>query len=123
MAEHLAADRGAVTVEAAIALCSLVAVFGLVLAGVAAVSDQLRCSDAAAEAARLAARGQGALAEQTARARAPDGATVEIREEGGIVAVTVRADSVGGLLPGVTVRGEAHAVPEPGAEVAGDAVP
>ena len=50
-------DRGSVTVEAAIALCALIAVFGIAIAGVAAVADQLKCIDAAREATRLIARG------------------------------------------------------------------
>lgn len=116
-------ERGAVTVEAAIALCSLVSVFGLVLAGVAAVSDQLRCNDAAATAARLAARGQSVLAKQAARATAPEGASIKIEHADGAVVVTVRVDAAGGLLPGLTVRGAAHALPEPGVGLPSDAAP
>ncbi|PRX50549.1 hypothetical protein B0I33_102673 [Prauserella shujinwangii] len=113
-----ASERGSVTVEAALALCSLLVLFALVLAGVAAVSDQLRCTNAAVAAARLAARGEPHLAEQAALDAAPAGAAVEIRHVDGTVQVIVRADPAGGLLPGVTVRGEAHAVPEPGVEAA-----
>lgn len=50
---RLSGDRGAVTVEAAIALFALVTVLALSFAGIAAVADQLRCTDAAREAARL----------------------------------------------------------------------
>ena len=72
-------DRGAVTVEAALALCSLVIVLALALAAVYAVAAQLRCVDAAREAARLTARGEQARAEQLAKKIAPRGAAVERR--------------------------------------------
>jgi Flp pilus assembly protein TadG len=107
-------DRGAVTVEGAIVLCSLVLIFGMVLTGLAAVTDQLRCADAARVAARLAARGERQLAGRTARTLAPSGASVDLRVAGQRVAVTVRAEPVGGLLPGLAVRAEAHAELEPG---------
>ncbi|MQA14393.1 MAG: pilus assembly protein [Pseudonocardiaceae bacterium] len=107
-------DRGAVTVEAALALCSLVLVLALALAGVAAVSAQLRCIDAAREAARLTARGEQQRGEQAARRLAPDGAAVEIAVRGDEVSVRVAADPVAGLLPGVDVTAEAFAVLEPG---------
>ncbi|MGH3563546.1 MAG: TadE family type IV pilus minor pilin, partial [Mycobacterium sp.] len=53
--------------EAALGLAALVAVLVLCLAGVTAVSMQVRCVDAAREAARLAARGDERLAVDTAR--------------------------------------------------------
>ena len=94
-------DRGSVTVEAALALCSLVAVLALVLAAVSAVAAQLRCIDAAREAARLTARGEPDRAEKIARRIAPRGA---------VVAVTVRGDEV-------TARVSATGVPQPGSEI------
>jgi Flp pilus assembly protein TadG len=109
-----AGDRGAVTVEAALALCSLVAVLALALAGVSAVSAQLRCIDAAREAARLTARGEPEHGQQIAQQLAPGGATVQIAVRGEEVVVEVAADPVGGLLPGVDVRAEAVAMLEPG---------
>lgn len=108
-------DRGAVTAEAALALCSLVVVLALSLAAVAAVTAQLRCIDAAREAARLVARGERERAEQAALRLAPSGAGVQIEVRGDEVTVLVAADPVGGLLPGVDVRAEAFAVLEPGA--------
>ncbi|MDM4141072.1 TadE family type IV pilus minor pilin, partial [Mycobacterium sp. FLAC0960] len=50
-------DAGTSTVEAALGIAALVVVLVLCLAGVTAVSMQVRCVDAAREAARLAARG------------------------------------------------------------------
>lgn len=107
-------DRGAVTVEAAIALFALVAVLALMFAGITAVADQLRCTDAAREAARLAARGEHGLAREAVARIAPSGATVRLNARPDGIEVTVLADPVGGLLPGVRLRGEAFAVPEPG---------
>jgi Flp pilus assembly protein TadG len=107
-------DRGAVTVEAAIAVCALVVVLGLILGGVAAVADQLRCMDAAREAARLLTRGQRELAEDVVRTIAPRGAVLSVRGEGDTVTVEVAAEPLGGLLPGVHLRAEAYAVLEPG---------
>lgn len=114
------ADAGMVTVETAIALSALVAVLGIALAGVAAVTDQLRCTDAAREAARLAARGEPDRGRAAAERIAPKGASIAIRIDGDAIAVDVGAAPVG-LLPGLTVTGHAYAVAEPGAQPDGDA--
>lgn len=106
-------DRGGVTVEAAFAVAALVAVVVLGVGGLAAVSAQVRCIDAAREAARLAARGDDGAAVDTARRTGPDGASVEVRRDGGRIVARVRVRAL--LLPGVTVGAEAVAVPEPGA--------
>lgn len=114
-------DRGAVTVETAIGLFSLVAVLGLVCVGMATVLGQLRCTDAAREAARLAARGDSALVDEAVRRTAPRDARWELRwAQGGVTAI-VRAEPVGGLVPGTEVRAEAFAVPEPGVRENGQA--
>ncbi len=107
-------DRGAVTVEGAIALSAMVLVFAVLLAGVSAVLDTVRCTDAAVAAAGLLARGDRAAATRAVRTLAPDRAAVETRYPGSTVVVTVRTGPVGGLLPGVTVEGVAHAWLEPG---------
>jgi len=113
------ADAGMVTVETAIALCALVAVLGLALAGIVAVTDQLRCTDAAREAARLAARGEPDQGRAAAERIAPKGASIAIQIDGDTIAVEVSAAPVG-LLPGLTLTGQAYAVAEPGAQQAGD---
>jgi hypothetical protein len=107
-------DRGAVTVEAAIALCALTVVFGLMLAGVVAVAGQLGCEDAAREAARLIARGQRPLADQAVAQLAPEGARLTVAADGDAVIVDVSAEPVGGLLPGIHLHGRAYTVLEPG---------
>jgi hypothetical protein len=80
------------------------------VAGLTAVSMQVRCVDAAREAARLAARGDDATG--AARRIAPDGAAIQLRSDGDFVIATVTARST--LLPGVTVAAEAVAAVEPG---------
>jgi hypothetical protein len=73
---------------------------------------QVRCVDAAREAARLAARGDDGSASNAARSIAPDGAAVQLRRDGEFVVATVTTRSV--LLPGVTIAAEAVAAVEPG---------
>lgn len=109
-------DDGAVTVEAAIGISGLIVVLTIALAGIAAVTDQLRCTDAAREAARLVARGEADQAEAAAARIAPGGAVVRVSRDGENIAVEVSAGVIGGLLPGVQVRGSAFAVAEPGVE-------
>ena len=77
----------------------------LCLAGITAVSMQVRCIDAAREAARLAARGDERSAVTTARGIAPGGALVQLRHDGEFVVATVTARS--NLLPtlGITATG------------------
>jgi Flp pilus assembly protein TadG len=107
-------DRGAVTVEAALALTSLAVVLALALAGVSAVAAQLRCVDAAREAARLVARGEQDRATELARRIAPRGASVELTVRGDEVTARVSADPMVAMLPGVEIGAEAAAVLEPG---------
>jgi Flp pilus assembly protein TadG len=109
-----AEDRGMVTVEAALALCSLVVVLAIAFAGISAVAAQLRCIDAAREAARLTARGEQGRGEELARRLAPRNAVVQVSVRGDEVTARVSADPVAELLPGVEVAAEAAAVLEPG---------
>lgn len=85
----------------------------LCLAGLTAVTMQVRCVDAAREAARLAARGDQQNAVTVARRVAPDGATVTVRVDGGFAVATVQARS--SLLPGITIAAEGVSAVEPGA--------
>ena len=91
--------------EAALGVATLVAVLVLCLAGITAVSMQVRCIDAAREAARLAARGDDRSAFATAAGIAPGGALVQLRRDGDFVVATVTARS--NLLPalGITATG------------------
>jgi len=111
-------ERGSATVEAALAVCAVVVVLAMALAGSAAVFAQLRYTDAAREAARLVARGEQDRADEAARRVAPSGADIAIRVRGDEVLVEVNAEPAG-VLPGLVVRAEAMAVLEPGVAGAG----
>lgn len=65
----------------------------LCLAGVSAVSMQVRCIDAAREAARLAARGDERSAVAAAVRLAPAGARVDLHRDGDFLVATVAAHS------------------------------
>lgn len=113
-AQHqgLAASGGFSTVEAALGIATLVLVLVLCLAGVTAISMQLRCMDAAREAARLSARGDGGAAVEVARRIAPPGAQVQVRRDGDFLVATVVAHSK--LLPSLDIAATALAAAEPG---------
>lgn len=83
----------------------------LCVAGLTAMSMQVRCIDSAREAARLASRGDEGSALQAHENIAPHGAKLQLRREGDQVVATVTASSV--LLPGVTIRAETVAAIEP----------
>jgi predicted ABC-type ATPase len=83
----------------------------LCLAGVTAVSMQVRCVDAAREAARLAARGDERMAVDTARRVAPVGARVRVDRDGDFLVATVVAHSK--LLPGLDIAARAVSAAEP----------
>ena len=85
----------------------------LCVAGLTAMSMQVRCIDAARESARLAARGDDEIAVSTGRHIAPVGAGIDIRADGGLVVATVTARSI--LLPGIDIRASAVAAIEPAA--------
>lgn len=108
------ADDGAVTVEAAIALASIVTVVVLCIGGVLAVSMQVRCVDAAREAARLVARGDRESAIATARRIAPEDASISVEIVDGFAVAVVSAEST--LLPLVDISSEAVAAVESGVE-------
>lgn len=81
------------------------------LGGLTAITAQVRCIDAAREAARLSARGDDESAEAAVRAVAPAGAVLHTRRDGAFVVTTVTTTSA--LLPGVTVGAKAVAAVEP----------
>lgn len=83
----------------------------LCLAGITAVSEQVRCVDAAREAARLAARGDPRSGVLAARRIAPDGARIDVRRDGDFLVATVAARSV--VLPALDIRARAVAAAEP----------
>jgi hypothetical protein len=105
-----------VTAELAIAVPALLLVLSVCLGAVAVVTARVRCIDAAAVAARLAARGESSQTVQSQAHAIVRRATVTVRRApGGFVDVDVREHVrlpvVGGFLPGVTVA-EHLAVPD-----------
>lgn len=105
-------DRGAVTVEAALALCALTVFLAMAVGAVAAAGAAVRCTDAARELVRLAARGEAERGRTVAAGLAPAGSAVQLDQAGdlltGVVSVqlvpplpiTVSGRSVGALEPG-----------------------
>lgn len=73
---------------------------------------QVRCVDAAREAARLAARGDDTAAGRAVDTVAPDGALLQLRRDGGYVVATVSSRT--SLLPGISINATAVAAAEPG---------
>ena len=109
-------DRGMATAEMAVALPALVVLVAAGMTAVSVLTAQLRCVDAAREAARAAARGEeAAIVRSLAERSGPAGSEVQVTSGGQEVEVTVSAvaDSVGGLLPAVRVRASAVALREP----------
>ena len=108
------ADRGSVTAELAVALPALVLLLFAGIGAVNAVTTQLRCVDAAREAALAGSRGGGA--EAAGRRAAPTGASVEVSGDADTVRASVRVvdHPLGGRLPGFTIRADAVAAREPG---------
>ncbi|MFI7586321.1 TadE family type IV pilus minor pilin [Spongisporangium articulatum] len=109
-------DGGAVTAELAVLLPGVVLLLAAVLSAGTAAAAQVRCTDAAGQAARLAARDEaGDVVVRAATARAP-GSTVTVRVDGGTVRVEVRSAVRLPLpgRPGLTVRAEAVAARESG---------
>jgi Flp pilus assembly protein TadG len=109
-------DRGMATAEVAVALPALIALVAAGMTAVSVLTAQLRCVDAAREAARAAARGEDAATVHSLAERSgPDGSDVQVTSGRREVEVTVsaEADSVGGLLPAVRVQASAVALREP----------
>lgn len=83
-------DGGFATAELAVALPVLMLLFALLLWGIAAITAQLRCVDAARVGARAAARGEGDIRSVAlARAAAPVGARVRVLRSAQRVVVEV----------------------------------
>ena len=97
------------------ALPVLVLLLAVAVTAVSAVTSQLRCVDAAREAARAAARG-APDAVAVGRRVAPTGAQLTVESGGEQVRAVVRfrVRPLGGWLPGPEVSATAVAEPEPG---------
>ncbi|WP_025736324.1 TadE family type IV pilus minor pilin [Mycobacterium genavense] len=97
--------------EAVLAIAALVTVLVGCLAGINAVSMQVRCVEAAREAARLAARGDERSALAAARRIAPGGSRVQVRRDGDFLVATVVAHSK--VLPALDISANAVSAAEP----------
>lgn len=106
-------DCGGVTVEAAIALATLLVAVFLCVGAILATITQVRCIDAAREAARLTAQGDGHRGQSIARQVAPRSAEIRVRLDGDQVVAVVRAHTP--FLPVLVLHAEAIAALEPGA--------
>ena len=107
-------DGGSVTAETAVGLPALVVLVAFALTGVFAVTQQMRCVDAAREGARAVARGERDPT-RFARAVAPEGATVRVTPHGALARVEITAPVRLGWrpMPGITARAHAVAAREP----------
>jgi hypothetical protein len=105
-----------VTVEAALALCGLVVFLAVAMGAIAAVTATIRCTDAARELARLAARGEPDRGRAVAAAAAPGGAQLDLGPGSDVDGATVVAEVSVRLLPPLPLRvtGRAVAAVEPG---------
>jgi Flp pilus assembly protein TadG len=117
-----------VTAETAVVLPVLLLVLAGAVAAVVVVGAQLRCVDAAREAARAATRGEPAtVVANVAAGAAPDGAVTELGGDGDTVRVTVSAtvSPLGPLPWHLEVSATATGVREPAADPArsGGALP
>ena len=115
-----------VTAEIAVALPVLVLLMMAAMTAVMVVNAQLRCVDAAREAARVLARGDSpALARSLVAQTGPPGAQLKVTQADSQVRVdvTAHASGIGGVLPAFDVHARSVAVPEPaGASPPGGAV-
>ena len=107
-----AGDRGAVTVEAALALCALTVFLTMAVGAVAAAGAAVRCTDAARELVRLAARSEADRGRTVAADLAPTGSAVQLDQTGDLLTGVVSVRLVP-LLP-ITVSGRSVGAVEPG---------
>ncbi|MBB5787598.1 TadE family type IV pilus minor pilin [Jiangella mangrovi] len=113
-------QRGMVTAELAAAFPALVLVLIMAVWAITIAAGQLRCTDAAREAARAASRGEDlSVVQQVAAEAAPEGAAVDLVEVDGTLEVRVSArmampGPLGDTLPALTVSGRSVALAEGG---------
>jgi hypothetical protein len=116
-------ERGYVTAETAMVLPTLVGLGLALTLIVVAAAAQLRCADAAWEAARGLARGEPpGYAARIVHRFGPAGASAEVSSGEGsvLVRVAARLPLSNALLPAIHVAGRAQIACEPGAPCADD---
>lgn len=112
-----ASERGFVTAETAMVLPTLMGLGLALVLVVTAAATQLRCTDAAWEAARGLARGEPTdFATRVVDRLGPAGASVSVETVDGsvLVRVSARLALAGALLPAIHVEGQARVTCEPG---------
>lgn len=97
------------TAEFAVALPAIALVLAACLASVQLVAQQVRLTDAAADAARALGRGESTAEAGAIADRVSGGAALAVAEEGVFVCVTLLA-SGGGLLAAIELTAESCAV-------------
>ncbi len=102
-------DRGSVTAEFAVVVPAALFVVLLVVAALLAAGTQVRLEHAAAQAARLVARGEDDSRARSAVTAAVTGARLVIRHEGDLVCAVTTAES-GVPLPVPPLRAESCAL-------------
>ncbi|WP_417561850.1 TadE family type IV pilus minor pilin [Microbacterium sp.] len=102
-------DRGSVTAEFAVVLPAVVLVLALGAATLGVCARQVRLQDAAADAARLVARGEPDARAQSVLASAVDGARAAIATRDDLVCVTATAPA-GLPVPVPTLRARSCAL-------------
>ncbi|MET0975043.1 MAG: TadE family type IV pilus minor pilin [Leifsonia sp.] len=103
-------ERGSVTAEFAVAFPAVALTLAACLGGVQVVGLQVRLTDAAADAARSAARGDEAAAGARAAAAVP-GAGVVLQRDGDLVCALARAPAAQvGVLSAIMVSARACAI-------------
>ncbi|MET1019346.1 MAG: TadE family type IV pilus minor pilin [Microterricola sp.] len=91
-------ERGSVTAEFAVLLPALLLVLALCLGAVQLVGQQLRLSDAAADAARAAARGDDPSRVAALVSHAVLGADLSLSTQGGFVCAELASAPAAGLV-------------------------
>lgn len=89
--ERWRGERGSVTAEFAVLMPAVFLTLGLCIGAVQLVGQQLRLTDAAADAARAAARGDDTARVSALAARAAPGAVVSLSRSGEFVCVELSA--------------------------------
>jgi len=100
-------DRGSVTAEFAVALPAVVLVIALGVGALAAGARQVRLQDAAADAARILARGDDPARASGVLETAVPGAGMGVERPGDLVCVTAAAST---WLPGLTLHARSCAL-------------
>ena len=102
-------DRGSVTAEFAVALPAIALVLAACLASVQLIAQQVRLTDAAADAARALGRGESTAEAGAIADRVSGGAALVVAVDGMFVCATLSSPG-DGLLAAIELRAESCAV-------------